>query len=475
VRTQLYIGGEWRAGADGATIDVLDPSTGAPIAAVASGTPADAVAAVEAAAAAQPSWAARPPRERSEILRECWRLMHERADVLAALITAEQGKPLAEARGEIDYAAEFFRWNAEETVRISGRLGTTPSGASRVMVTHPPVGVVVMVTPWNFPAAMITRKVAPALGAGNASVIKPAAETPLTALFLADLMSDAGVPAGIVNVVPTSEPGPWFDAAIGHRATRMFSFTGSTVVGRALQAKSAQRVLKSTLELGGNAPFIVLADADVEAAVAGAMVAKMRHTGQTCVAANRFFVHDAVADDFADRFTAAMAGVAVGAGIEPGVGCGPVISPAAVDRLHRTVKDACAAGAHVLTGGSPVARLGFFFEPTVLDGVPPNATILDGEVFGPVAPIVRFGDNDAVVDWANATEMGLAGYLYGGDLARCLDIAERLQIGMVGINRGFMSDPSAPFGGMKQSGLGREGGTEGIYEFCETRFIAADW
>jgi succinate-semialdehyde dehydrogenase/glutarate-semialdehyde dehydrogenase len=475
VKTQLFIGGEWRAGADGTTIDVVDPATGASIAHVASASPGDATAAVDAAADAQPAWAACPARDRSEILRECWRLMHERKDALAALITAEQGKPLAEARGEIDYAAEFFRWNAEETVRIAGRLSVTPSGASRVLVTHPPVGVVVMVTPWNFPAAMITRKVAPAIGAGNATVIKPAAETPLTALFLAELMTDAGVPDGIVNILPTSEPGPWFDAAIGHPATRMFSFTGSTGVGRALLAKSAQRVLKATLELGGNAPFIVLDDADVEAAVTGAMLAKMRHTGQTCVAANRFYVHESVADEFTSRFADAMAGVAVGAGIEPGVGCGPVISPAAVDRLHRTVKDAVASGSDVLTGGAPVARPGFFFEPTVLDHVPPDASILGGELFGPVAPIVRFGDRDPVVDWANGTEMGLAGYLYGRDLARCLDIAEQLQIGMVGINRGFMSDPSAPFGGMKQSGLGREGGADGIYEFCETRFVAASW
>ncbi len=475
MRTQLFVDGTWRDGGGGATIGVLDPATGETIADVASGTPEDATASVDAAAAAQPEWARRPARERSEILRESWRLMHERADALAAIITAEQGKPLAEARGEIDYAAEFLRWNAEESVRISGRLSSTPSGASRVLVSHPPVGVVVMVTPWNFPAAMITRKVAPALGAGNATVIKPAAETPLTALFIAELLTDAGVPPGLVNVVPTNEPGPWFDAAIGHPATRMFSFTGSTAVGRALQAKSAQRVLKSTLELGGNAPFIVLADADVEAAVAGAMVAKMRHTGQTCVAANRFYVHRAVADEFTDRLATEMSAVVVGAGVEPGVGCGPVISAAAVDRLHRTVEAAVASGAKVVTGGSPASRPGFFFEPTVIAGVESGAEILDGELFGPVAPVVRFDDDDDAVAWANATEMGLAAYIYGQDLARGLNIAERLQVGMVGLNRGFMSDPSAPFGGMKQSGLGREGGAEGIYEFCETRFVAADW
>jgi succinate-semialdehyde dehydrogenase/glutarate-semialdehyde dehydrogenase len=475
MKTELFIGGSWRQRSNGDSIEVLDPASGRHVATVASGSPDDAIDAVEAAAAAQPGWAATPPRERSEILRECWRLMHDRADELASLIVTEQGKPVAEAHAEIDYAAEFFRWNAEETVRIGGRLATTPSGVNRVLITHPPVGVVVMITPWNFPAAMITRKAAPALGAGNAIVVKPAAETPLTALRIAELMAEAGVPGGVVNVVPTNQPGPWFDAAIAHRATRMVSFTGSTAVGRELLAKSSARVLKSTMELGGNAPFIVLADADIEATVAGAIVAKMRHTGQTCVAANRFLVHEDVAPEFTDRLAAAMAAIPIGAGFDENVGCGPVISAAAVDRLDRVVKEAVAAGATLVTGGTRPARDGFFFEPTVLADVPADAVILQQELFGPVAPIVTFSEVDSMVEQANATEMGLAGYVFGSDLSQCLAIAEHLQIGMVGINRGFVSDTSAPFGGMKQSGLGREGGTEGIYEFCETQFVATSW
>ena len=474
-RTELFIGGEWRAGSTGDSIEVLDPGTGRPVAVVASGSPDDAVAAVSAAAAAQPGWAARPPRDRSEVLRECWRLMHVHADELARLLVSEQGKPLAEAHGELDYAAEFFRWNAEETVRIGGRLAPTPSGVNRVLVSHHPVGVVVMVSPWNFPAAMITRKVAPALGAGNAVVIKPAAETPLTALYLGELMTRAGVPAGVVNIVPSNRPGDWFDAAIAHPATRMISFTGSTRVGRELLAKASARVLKSTMELGGNAPFVVLEGADLDVAIEGAMYAKTRHTGQTCVAANRFFVHESLADEFTDRLAGTMAALRVGTGLEPDVQCGPVISAAAADRLDRTVKEAIAEGAQLVTGGSRPPRDGFFFEPTVVTDVPPDAAILDQELFGPVAPIVTFSDVDEMIGRANATEMGLAGYVFGPELGRGLAVAERLQVGMVGLNRGYASDPSAPFGGMKQSGLGREGGLEGIYDFCETQFIATGW
>jgi succinate-semialdehyde dehydrogenase / glutarate-semialdehyde dehydrogenase len=475
VRTELYIGGEWRPGSAGDSIEVLDPGTGRPTAVVASASPDDAVAAVAAAAAAQPEWAARAPRDRAEILRECWRLIQRHADELARLIVREQGKPLTEALGELDYAAEFFRWNAEETVRIGGRLAPTPSGLSRVLVGHHPVGVVVMVTPWNFPAAMITRKVAPALGAGNAVVVKPAAETPLTALHLGELMAEAGVPAGVVNILPSNRPGEWFDAAISHPATRMISFTGSTRVGRELLAKASGRVLKSTMELGGNAPFVVLEGADVDMAVEGALYAKMRHTGQTCVAANRFFVHESLAAAFTDQLSDAMSRMRIGTGLEPGVECGPVISATAADRLDRTVETAVAEGATVVTGGSRVPRAGYFFEPTVLTHVPPGAAILDQELFGPVAPVIAYDDVDDMLALANSTEMGLAGYVFCPELGRGLAVAERLQVGMVGLNRGYASDPSAPFGGMKQSGLGREGGVDGIYEFCETQFVATGW
>ena len=385
-RTDLFIGGEWRAGSTGDSIEVLDPGTGRPVAVVASGSPDDAVAAVSAAAAAQPEWAARPPRDRSEVLRECWRLIHVHADELARLLVSEQGKPLAEARGELDYAAEFFRWNAEETVRIGGRLAPTPSGVNRVLVSHHPVGVVVMVTPWNFPAAMITRKVAPALGAGNAVVIKPAAETPLTALYLGELMTRRRGAGGrrqhraeqpSRRLVRRRDRPPGDANDLVHRLDR---------VGRELLAKASARVLKSTMELGGNAPFVVLEGADLDVAIEGAMYAKMRHTGQTCVAANRFFVHESLAGEFTDRLAGAMAALRVGTGLEPDVQCGPVISAAAADRLDRTVKEAIAEGAQLVTGAARrPPRDGFFFEPTVVTDVPRDAAILDQELFGPVA------------------------------------------------------------------------------------------
>ncbi len=472
---QILIGGAWRDGADGDRIPVIDPATGAELTTVAAGTPADATAAVDAAAAAQPGWAATPPRERAEVLRACWSTLVAHGDELAELITREHGKPLVDARGEVAYAAEFFRWNSEEAVRIHGSLGTAPAGTNRIIVRHPPVGVVVMVTPWNFPAAMITRKVAPALGAGNAVVIKPPTETPLTALRVADLLQEAGVPPGVVNVVPTSSAGAWFDAAVDHRATRMVSFTGSTEVGRILLRRCADRVLKVAMELGGNAPFIVYDDADLEAAVEGAMVAKMRHSAETCTAANRFFAEAGIAPDFTEALAEAMADVIVGNGLDDGVTCGPMINPAAIQSIEGLVGAAVGAGATVATGGSAVEGPGFFYQPTVLGRVEPTAAITREEIFGPVAPVIPFTDHDAMLAHANDTEMGLAAYVYTADLAKGLRTAERLESGMVGVNRGAVSDPAAPFGGMKQSGLGREGASEGIYEFCETQYIAADW
>jgi succinate-semialdehyde dehydrogenase / glutarate-semialdehyde dehydrogenase len=409
------------------------------------------------------------------VLRGCWSTLRDHTDELAELITSEHGKPLADARGEIAYAAEFFRWNGEETVRIHGSIASAPSGANRIIVRHPPVGVVVMVTPWNFPAAMITRKVAPALGAGNAVVIKPPRETPLTALRVADLLQQAGVPDGVVNVVPTANAGSWFDAATAHRATRMVSFTGSTDVGRLLLRRCADRVLKVTMELGGNAPFIVFDDADVDSAVEGAMIAKMRHSAETCTAANRFFAEEGVAAEFTEKLAGAMGEVKVGSGLVDGVTCGPMINAAAIESIGSLVAAAIDEGATVALGGSAIGGPGHFYEPTVLGDVDASAAITRDEIFGPVAPVIPFADHDTMIGQANDTEMGLAAYVYTRDLAKGLRTAERLESGMVGVNRGTMSDPAAPFGGMKQSGLGREGASEGIYEFCETQYIAANW
>lgn len=475
MRTDLFIGGTWRGGSGGDRIDVLDPSTGQVLEQVASGTAADATAAVQAAADAQPRWAARPPRERAELLRGCWQTMQDHREELAQLMVAENGKPIRDARGEVDYAAEFFRWNAEETVRIRGTLATAPSGSNRILVHHPPVGVVVMVTPWNFPAAMMTRKLAPALGAGNGVVVKPARATPLTALRLAELFAEVGLPDGILNVVPTSDSGAWFDAAVDHPATRMVSFTGSTEVGRVLLRRSADRVLKTVMELGGNAPFIVFDDADLDAAVEGAMLAKMRHSAETCTAANRFYAQAGIADEFTERLAEAMGDLVVGDGRDEDVTCGPMIDTDAVDDLERLVGAATGAGARVLLGGARMDRDGFFFEPTVLGRVEHSSPIAHEEIFGPVAPVIPFTDVDAMVTQANDTERGLTGYVFTDDLERGLAVSERIQAGMIGLNRGLVSDPAAPFGGMKQSGLGREGSTDGIYEFCETQYIATEW
>lgn len=475
MRNQILIGGQWREGSDRDRISVLNPASGEEITSVAAGTPGDASAAVDAAQAAQVKWAATAPRERAEILRACWQIMVDHIDELSELITAEHGKPLVDSRGEVAYAAEFFRWNSEEAVRLRGTIGLAPSGANRIMVHHPPVGVVVMVTPWNFPAAMITRKVAPALGAGNAVVIKPPKETPLTALRVADLLGQAGVPDGVVNVVPTLDSGSWFDAAVDHKATRMVSFTGSTEVGRVLLRRCADRVLKVAMELGGNAPFIVFNDADLDAAVEGAMVAKMRHSAETCTAANRFFAESGIAQEFGERLAVAMGEVKVGAGMEEGVTCGPMINPGAVDNIDSLVGAAVGAGASVLVGGSRLDRPGYFYQPTVLGNVGPTAAITNEEIFGPVAPVIPFDDTETMINHANNTEMGLAAYVYTQDLARGLSVSERIQAGMIGLNQGAVSDPAAPFGGMKQSGLGREGASEGIYEFCETQYIATSW
>ena len=474
MQTQMLIDGTWRDG-DAGRIEVLDPATGDGIADVAAGTAADALAACDAAEAAQRRWAATAPRVRSEILRACYLTMLEHSSEIADLITREHGKPHADAAGEVAYSAEFFRWNAEEAVRIHGSIGVAPAGDKRIITRHPPVGVVAMITPWNFPAAMIARKVAPALAAGNAVVIKPARDTPLTALRVAQLLEEAGVPPGVVNVVPTRSSGDWFEAVVDHRAVRMVSFTGSTEVGRMLLRRCADRILKIGMELGGNAPFIVFADADMEAAVAGAMVAKMRHSAEACTAANRFFVEVPAHDEFVERLAAAMGSMKVGSGFDPEVTCGPMINSGAVASIDRLVQGAISGGASAVTGGSAMDGPGFFYEPTVLAGVDVSSPITSEEIFGPVAPVIPFDDTDAMIAAANDTEMGLIGYVYTEDLAKGLRVGERIEAGMIGLNRGAVSDPAAPFGGMKQSGLGREGASEGIYEFCETQYIAADW
>ncbi|TJW59159.1 MAG: NAD-dependent succinate-semialdehyde dehydrogenase [Mesorhizobium sp.] len=469
----LYIGGKWRPSSDGRVIEVVDPSTEAVIAAVPDATLADAAAAVEAAAQAAAGWRETPPRKRSEILRRCFELMTERAETLAALISLENGKALRDARGEIAYAAEFFRWNAEEAVRISGEFGLAPSGANRIVVDYQPIGICVLITPWNFPAAMATRKIAPALAAGCTVILKPASETPLTAYALAALYEEAGVPPGVVNVITTSNPGPVTAAMLADTRVRKLSFTGSTGIGRLLLAEAAKHVISCSMELGGNAPFIVLDDADLEAALDGAMIAKMRNAGEACTAANRLYVQAGIHDAFAEGLRKRMAALAIGPGTDSETECGPMITRKAVDKIDRLVQDAVARGAKILCGGAVAEGRGFFYPPTVLSDVPADAAMAHEEIFGPVAPISRFEDEAEVIAKANDTEYGLAAYIYTRDLAKGMRMASKIESGMIALNRGLMSDPAAPFGGVKQSGLGREGGQKhGIAEFMEAKYIA---
>ena len=474
-RTDLFIGGEWRPAESGERFDVVDPGTEEVITTVANAGAADGRAAAAAAADAQPRWAATAPRERAEVLRRSWELLTDRADDLARLITLENGKVLAEAKGEITYAAEFFRWFSEEAVRLSGDLTTAPSGANRIMVVHQPVGVAYLVTPWNFPAAMATRKIAPALAAGCAVVLKPATLTPLTALAVADVLAEAGVPPGVVNVVPGRSASTITAAVLAHPRVRKLSFTGSTEVGKKLIAQAADRVLNVSMELGGNAPFIVLADADLDAAIEGAMIAKMRHNGETCTAANRFYVEAPVADAFAAKLADAMGALPTGHGLEDGNRLGPLVDAATRDKVAELVDSAVGAGAKAVVGGESPGGTGFYYPATVLTGVADDNPILEEEIFGPVAPIVSVADADEAVRLANGTSMGLVAYVYTGDLATGLRIAEQLEAGMVGLNKGIVSDPAAPFGGVKESGIGREGGHEGMLDYTETKYIATDW
>jgi succinate-semialdehyde dehydrogenase/glutarate-semialdehyde dehydrogenase len=472
--TSLLIDGQWSSGRAG-TLPVLNPATEDLLAEVADASPEDALEAVGAAARAFPSWAATPPRQRAECLRRAYELMTQRSEQLARLMVLENGKALRDARGEILYAAEFFRWYAEEAVRIDGHLSIAPSGANRIMVQRQPVGVSYMITPWNFPAAMATRKIGPALAAGCTVVLKPAKETPLSALAVAAILSEAGVPDGVVNVVPTRKPGPVTEAVLADPRVRKLSFTGSTEVGRTLLKQAAEYVTNCSMELGGNAPFLVFDDADVDAAVEGAFIAKMRNGGEACTAANRFYVHEAVASEFSAKLAAKLAALHVGPGLEDGVDLGPLVNADTRSKVAELVDSATIDGAKVLTGGQAPDRAGYFYQPTVLDSVPATAGILAEEIFGPVAPIVRFTDPEEAIALANNTEYGLVSYLYSGNLARALRTAEALEAGMVGINRGVVSDPAAPFGGVKQSGLGREGAHEGLLEYTETKYIAVDW
>ena len=442
---------------------------------MANGSVEDGLAAVAAADAAFGGWAAESPRRRAEILRRAFELMTERADEIAELIVRENGKALADARGETAYAAEFFRWYAEEAVRADGTLGPAPAGDKKILVLHQPVGVAVLVTPWNFPAAMATRKIGPALAAGCTVVLKPASDTPMTALLVAGILEEAGAPPGVVNAVPSRRSGAMVSAMLHDPRVRKLSFTGSTEVGRTLLHEAADNVVNASMELGGNAPFVVFDDADLDAAVEGAMVAKMRNGGEACTAANRFYVQRGVAGEFSTRLAEHMSGLVVGPGLGDGVELGPLVNAAAVDGVHGLVSSAVAAGAAVLTGGSPLEGPGHFYPPTVLGSVPPDAPILRTEIFGPVAPIVEFDDEGEAVELANDTEFGLIAYVYTSDLARGLRVSEALEAGMVGLNRGLVSDPAAPFGGVKQSGIGREGGREGLLDYLEKKYVAVDW
>ncbi|MEU7588285.1 NAD-dependent succinate-semialdehyde dehydrogenase [Micromonospora sp. NPDC049230] len=463
--TDLFIGGVWGPAASGRRFDVVNPSTGRTIASVADGDVQDALAAVDAAAAAAPGWAATGPRERAEILRRAFELMIARSDALSELISRENGRALPDARGEIGYAAEFFRWHAGEAVRIGGSVSTAPSGANRILVTYQPVGVSVLVTPWNFPVAMATRKIAPALAAGCTMILKPASDTPLTALALAELLTEAGVPAGVVNVVASRSSGRTVAAMLHDPRVRKLSFTGSTEVGRRLLKESADQVINTSMELGGDAPFVVFADADLEAAVDGAMIAKMRNAGEACTAANRFCVEEPVAAEFGRRLAERMAAMVVGPATDPATSVGPPVNQSVVDKVDELVRDAVRRGATALTGAGRLDRDGYFHAPTVLNE----------EIFGPVAPIMTFAGEDEAVLLANRTEYSLVAYVYTRDLARGLRVGERIEAGMIGLNRGLVSHPAAPFGGVKHRGIGRGGGHEGVLDYLESTYIATTW
>jgi succinate-semialdehyde dehydrogenase/glutarate-semialdehyde dehydrogenase len=472
VNTQLFIGGEWRDAGGGDTLAVEDPSTGETLVEVADATTDDAVAALDAAVAVQGEWATHPPRERGEILRRVFEAMTERADDLALLMTLEMGKPLAESKAEIAYAAEFLRWFSEEAVRIEGRFATAPNGVGRLITMKQPVGPCYAITPWNFPAAMGTRKIGPAIAAGCTMVIKPAQQTPLSMLALAKLFEEAGLPAGVLNVITSSSSSEVSKPIISDPRLRKLTFTGSTEVGRKLVEQSAEGLLRTSMELGGNAPFIVFPDADVDAAVEGAVIAKMRNIGEACTAANRFHVAESIQDEFTEKLAGKLADMPVGRGTEDDVKVGPLIDGDQRSKVAELVEDARSKGAEVVLGGKERDGAGYFYEPTVLGGVTPDASLLKEEIFGPVAPVIGFDDEDAAIAAANNTEYGLVAYLYTSDIKRAFRVVEKLETGMVGLNQGMVSNPAAPFGGVKASGFGREGGPEGINEYLDIKYVA---
>ncbi|NKB27998.1 MAG: aldehyde dehydrogenase family protein [Rhodobacteraceae bacterium] len=471
--TDLFINGEWVTTPD--RFDVINPATEAVLASVASAEITHADAALNAAEAAMAQWAAQTPRHRSEVLRRAWELMTDRLDDFARLITLENGKARADAMGEATYAAEFFRWFAEEAVRADGMITRAPASGARIIVQYKPAGLAVLITPWNYPAAMGTRKIAPALAAGCGVIIKPASETPLTMLALMPLLEEAGVPKGLVNVLPSRQTGALVDHMLHDPRVRVVSFTGSTSVGRTLLRSAADQVLKPAMELGGNAPVVVFEDADLDTAVEGTMLAKMRNLGEACTAANRIYVHERVAEDFTKRLTAAMSALKLGDGTDPSVDVGPLVNAATRNTVARFVADAVAKGAKVECGGTAPEGRGFYYPPTVLSNVSEDADCVHDEIFGPVAAIQTFSDQHDVIRRANDTEYGLVAYVFSEDMKCALQVCEQLDYGMVGLNRGLVSDPAAPFGGTKQSGLGREGGHDGMLEFMETQYISANW
>ncbi|HEY2656714.1 MAG TPA: NAD-dependent succinate-semialdehyde dehydrogenase [Solirubrobacteraceae bacterium] len=471
VPRRLYIGGEWRDGESG-TFAVDDPSTGEALIEVANASPDDARAALDAAVEAAPAWAEHPPRARGEILHRAYSTIIERADELALLMTLEMGKPLKEAEAEIIYGAEFLRWFSEEAVRIDGRFSRAPNGQGRLLTMRQPVGPCLLITPWNFPLAMGTRKVGPAIAAGCTMIVKPAQQTPLTMLALTQILEECGLPAGVLNLVTATSAGATMAPLIADQRLRKLSFTGSTEIGRTLMAQASEGLLRLSMELGGNAPFVVFEDADLDAAVDGAVIAKMRNVGEACTAANRFHVAEPVAAEFARRLADRLAAMKLGRGTEPGVEVGPLIDGTQRDKVAELVDDAVGRGARALTGGTAVERPGYFYEATVLADVQEGSRLLKEEIFGPVAPIRAFADEDEAIAAANNTEFGLVAYVYTRDVKRALRVVERLETGMVGLNQGLVSNPAAPFGGVKQSGFGREGGPEGIDEYLDTKYVA---
>jgi succinate-semialdehyde dehydrogenase / glutarate-semialdehyde dehydrogenase len=475
VPKQLFIGGKWMDAKGGARLPVEDPATGETIAEIADATPEDAVAALAAAHERQAEWREHPPRERGEILRRAYEAMVDRADDLALLMTLEMGKPVAESKTEVTYAAEFFRWFAEQAVRIDGRFQVAPNGQGRLLVMKQPVGPAYLITPWNFPAAMATRKIGPAVAAGCTMVLKPAGATPLSALAVARILEEAGLPGGVLNVITSSSSSAVSKPLLSDFRLRKLSFTGSTEVGRKLMEQAAEQILRVSMELGGNAPFIVFDDADLDAAVEGAMIAKMRNIGEACTAANRIYVADSLAAQFTEQLAQRMGALKVGRGTEQDVNVGPLINEEQRQKVQELVEDAVGKGAKPVVGGQPGNGRGYFYPPTVLSDVPDDARLLKEEIFGPVAPVKAFAGEQQAVSWANATEYGLVAYLYTRDLGRAMRVMEQLEYGMVGLNQGMVSNASAPFGGIKHSGVGREGGYEGIEEYLETKYCAVSY